>query len=396
MFHTFIGRLKLSISRDPILYTLIISSVAYFLLCYITNPVRPAGIFGYQDKAIYPLGWFGYYDQGEYLKLAHTLASFKLDQLSTTYSYGLGYPLVAVPAIWLGFNKDPFVFFNLVTFVFTVYAVYRVARHFISPLAGFLAGFGLIFATPLIYYTDQPWNSTVCLFAISGIFVIATINKINKWHALVAGFLVGWAFAARYIDIAWLGPLAVACLYRGSFKNLFKVCVFGAIGLSLWVMPVLYSHYRVFGSPFRTPYVNHVGIGGVGGSDQQAGAYSLRRVPNAALGMFVSPRLAGSLDVERGLLVGMFWILASIPGAIILLRKTERKLFFSVFIGATIVATLFYLSFRASTPSSLKYGVLHYFKMFWPGLVILAVAFFDDQLKKTAKFVKNSDISKKS
>ncbi len=371
-------QVKNIVSKDPLLATLLLLSGAYFFLYYITDPARPADMFswlGFNDAAMYPKGWFGYYDQGQYLRLAHTLADFNFSQLHQTYTYGVGYPLVAVPFIWLGFDKDPFVFFNIAVFLFATYAIYKSGRRFISPLGGFLAGFGLVFASPLLHYVDQPWNSTICLLAMSIMLLIASSRKVTRWHALAVGFMVGWVFAARYIDVIWVGLIALASLYRGSLKQLMKLVLYMAIGLILWLAPVLYSHYRIFGSPLRTPYVNH--IGGVGGgSDQQASAYKLNRAPNAALGMFVGPRVAGYPDTDRGLLNDMFWILAAIPGVLLLIKRKHR-VFFTTFLIATIIAFIFYLSFRASTPYSIKYGVFHYFKMFWPGLILCAVAFFD-------------------
>ena len=389
------------IKRDPMMYVLLFLAGSFFFLYYLTDPARPAGIFrgflGFRDIAQYPLGWFGYYDQGEYLKIAHTLASFNFSELNTTYSYGLGYPLVAVPALWLGFNTDPFVFFNFATYLFTVYAVYRVAKELLSPFAGMLAGFATLFATPLIVYTAQPWNSSVCLFGMSGILLVMLKKNVNWKHGLIVGFLAGWAFAARYIDVIWLVPLAAASIYRGSFKQWMKVVAFMIVGILLWVLPVLYSHYKIFGSPLKTPYVNHIGLKD-DSNDQQLNAYKLERIPNAAVGMFLGPRLAGAADNDRGWLITMFWALTAIPGAIIVFRRSERRLFWGTFITVTIAAYLFYLSFRASSPTSLKYGVLHYFKMFWPGLIILSVAFFDRILQKQViekpKSLKKSKLSR--
>jgi 4-amino-4-deoxy-L-arabinose transferase-like glycosyltransferase len=370
-------RLWITMRRDPVLLALLVLAAAYFVLYYFTDPAKPGSVF--------PQGWFGFYDQGQYLREAHTLASLKLSQLHTTYSYGFGYPLVAVPFIWLGFDRDPFVFFNLAAFVFAIYAVYKTAKWLVSPFAGFLAGFGLLFATPLIHYADQPWNSTVCLVVMSAILLALTVKKVNKWHFLLLGILLGWAFAARYVDVIWLGVLALASLYRGSFKTLARQSVFMVIGLAMLVAPVMYSQYKIFGSPLRTPYVNHIGLGGAGGSDQGLAAYNVTRIPKAALALFVSPVLAGSKDNDRGLLIDMFWVLAAVPGAFVLFRGTNRKLFLSCFVVFGLLASLFYLSFRASTPGSLKYGELHYFKMWWPGMVILAAAFFDRLMRLTLK-----------
>jgi energy-converting hydrogenase Eha subunit C len=381
MLKNYLRKLWGAMRRDPVLLVLLVMAAVYFFLYYATDPARPGGIFptilGHRDSTLYNLGWYGFYDQSQYLRLAHTLAGFHLHQLKYTYTYGLGYPLVAIPAIWLGFNKDPFVFFNFAAFIFSIYAIYKVAYKLISPFAGFIAGFGLLFATPLLHYVDQPWNSTVCLVAMSVILLTLTVKKITKWHALLIGLVVGWAFAARYIDVIFLGALGLACMYRGSIKSLYKPIVYMAVGGAIFALPVFVSQYKIFGSPFRTPYVNHLGIGGVDGSDQGLKAYSAKRIPNAALAIFVSPRLAGSHDNDRGLLIDFFWALAAIPGLVLLIKKKKHVLFMYTLLATAILSALFYLSFRASTSGALKYGELHYFKMFWPCFVLLAAAFFD-------------------
>jgi len=367
--------------RDPVMLTLLITAACYFFLYYLTNPIRPGGvfptIFGRADSSPANIGWYNFYDQGQYLREAHTLASLRFHELYQTYTYGIGYPLVAVPAIWLGFGKDPFVFFNFLAFIFAIYAIYKVAYKLISPIAGLLAGFGLLFATPLIHYTDQPWNSTVCLVVMSVVLLTLTVKTVTKKRAFILGLLVAWAFAARYVDVFFLGALALAAVYRGSFKALAKHALYIIAGGMIIMIPVLYSQYKVFGSPFRTPYVNHLGIGGVDGSDQGLRAYSLRRVPKAALALFVSPRLAGAPDGDRGLLIDFFWALLAIPGVILLLKKKNNVVFFRTLLVVGFIASVFYLSFRASTASSLKYGELHYFKMFWPCLALMAASFLD-------------------
>jgi hypothetical protein len=377
MFKSVIYHLRKTLTKDPALLVLLVMAATYFLLYYITDPTLPGDVYFNEKSVKSSVGWFGFWDQSQYIRIARDLAHFNFGDLHQAYTYGLGYPLVAVPFIWLGLASDPFVIFNFSAFLLVIFAVYKTAKKLISPSAGWLAGFGLVFATPLIQYVITPWNSTVCLLTISVILLTAISNKVTKWHAFILGFVVGWSFAARYVDILWLGLLALACLYRGSLKALAKQTVFVLLGLCLWVIPVLYSHNVYFGSPFKTPYANHIGLGGIGGSDQGLNAYKLSNVPDAALGMFISPKIAGSPDIDRGWLINMFWVLAAIPGAFILMKRGDKRLFWGTLVVVTVVAFVFYLSFRASTSSSIKYGVLHYFKMFWPGLVLLAAAFFD-------------------
>lgn len=372
------------IKRNRAVITLLVFAAGYFCLYYITDPTRPADVFNwlFNDNALYPEGWWGYYDQSQYLGMANALSDFSGQALQSVYSYGLGYPVVAVPAIWLGFTKDPFVFFNFAVFLFAIFAVYKAGERFFSPTTGVLAGFGLAFATPLVAYTAQPWNSTVCLLAMSGILLIASCKIVSWRHALIGGFLIGWAFAARYIDVLWFAPLFLVAIYRGDIKKLLQYCGIGLIGGLIWLVPVLYSHNHFFGSPLRTPYVNHLGLNDES-SDQALGSYQLSRVEPAFKGMMLGPRIAGSSDTDRGFFVLAFWTLAAAPGIILVFRRKNHRLFLGTLFVVTVTGWLFYLSFRASTPASLKFGILHYFKMFWPGVVLLAAAFFEAQLRHT-------------
>lgn len=355
---------------DPILVVLILMAGAYFLLRYSAHPMEPTPLKN---------GWFGFFDQGSYLDLARTLADRHFGLLKQTYTFGLGYPLVAVIPLVLGNPLDPFKWFNLLTFVTAVAACYQFGKHFISTRAGFLAAFGLAFASPLVEYTVQPWNSTVTLFALAILMLFATLKRTTILTALTAGLLVGWVFAARYIDVVWLGLLALTCLYRSglTIKRLAVLVVVMGVGLSVTVGGVLYSHYKVLGSPFKTPYTKHIGLGTDTASDQAASSYGFDNIGNDTLGIFVSPKLAGSKDEQQGLLMGMAWVLAAIPGFYFLIRDRRSRLVAATMLGIFIVSSLFYLSFRASTAEQVKYGVLHYFKFQWPLLAVAAAAGFE-------------------
>jgi hypothetical protein len=76
-------------------------------------------------------------------------------------------------------------------------------------------------------------------------------------------------------------------------------------------------------------------------------------------------------------------------------RNLKYRVFVGSFVAMTAVAWLFYLSFRASTPGSLKYGELHYFKMFWPGIVLFAAALFDNLLRPILANVTTKSATKK-
>jgi hypothetical protein len=212
--------------------------------------------------------------------------------------------------------------------------------------------------------------------------LVAVANKIKPWHFALLGLMVGWSFSARYADALFLGVLALASLYRGSVKSMLKPILLMAVGVLVVVLPVFYAHDRIFGSPFKTPYVLHI-MNGTDTSDQQLTSYSIGKVPRKSVAILAGPRLLGLPDPSRGLLVDMFWSLLAIPGAYILLRKTPNKLFVATLAGFMIVVSLFYLSFRGTDVDSVEFGLLHYFKMLWPGAVIFAAAFLDHQINKS-------------
>jgi hypothetical protein len=369
--------------RDRVLTVLLAATAAYFVVYLLSDPNLPGGaaspLSGWFNPppSAYP-GWFGGHDQGQYLNIAHTLAGLHFGQLATkqVYTYGIGYPIVGVPGIWLGFLKDPFVFFDLFAFVFVTYAVYRAGSRLISPVAGLFAAFGLVFATPLILYVDQPLNSTISMVVMAFLLLTLVADEVTRPRAFALGMMLGWSYAARFIDVVWLGVIAVACVYRDSWRDLTRRLFTPAlVGLLLVVVPVLYLNYRAFGSPFSTPYVNHLRTGA--GSDQGLASYHLRQVPNSFLGIFVSPLWAGSTIFYRGLLINFFWALGAIPGFVILWRRGRRRAFLVAAGVMLIVDYVFYLSFRADGNYSLAYGVLHYFKDFWPIIALFAAGLID-------------------
>jgi hypothetical protein len=59
-----------------------------------------------------------------------------------------------------------------------------------------------------------PWNSTVSLVALAEILLLGTSPRSAWWHPYAIGALVAWGFAARYVDVLWLGALGVVAALR--------------------------------------------------------------------------------------------------------------------------------------------------------------------------------------
>jgi hypothetical protein len=345
---------------------IVLFAAAYFSYMYITEPTRP----GSSPNS----GWLSYFDQSAYMKQA---VATKARNLSDYFVYGPVYPLLAVPFLWLGFYTNALFFFNIFSFVFVTLALFYYVRSVSRQSLGLVAALGLVFATPLAQYTVVPWNSTVCLVSMGILFFVASSKSKTLSYKLVSllALACGLAFGARYIDVVWVfvASAALLLLRHNSFK---KVVILGLMTLAL-CLPVLGAHYKVFGSPLKTPYVLHTSMNGDGVTDQNLEAYSLKRIPHAAYGMFVSPKLAGSPDLARGLLATSFWLLAAFAFPFAKGISREHRSFLLALLGLAILHSLFYLSFRASGPGAVKFGTLHYFKMFWPALVALSVLTID-------------------
>jgi hypothetical protein len=348
---------------DPLLAALVVSAALYFAYRYAIDPTRPGMAF--------QRGWFGYFDQSQYLRMAHDLSEFRLP--ANHFLYGVGYPVVAVPFIWLGLDYDPWLLFDGAAFVFASAATFVVTERIFGRLAAGIAGFGLVFATPLVVYCVTPWNSTVSLVALTGILLLGTSRRPASWHPYAIGSLVAWAFAARYVDALWLGAIgAVAVAPSPSGRAWRRLLAAGATALVL-AMPVLVAQQRAFGSPFTTPYSLHVGSGNTT-TDDQWSAYDLGKVPRSAFGVFISPYLLGAKQPGSPLLADMFWTIAAVPGAVIAFMSGRFRLLLVVTVVGWIAATVFYLSFRATGAGGIQYGTLHYFKMWWPVAAMLSAA----------------------
>jgi hypothetical protein len=339
-------------------------AAAFFAYAYVTDPGRPG--------ELEPLGWFGADDQGAYLQLAKDLAHFRLPE--GDFTYGIGYPLLAVPSIWLGLDYDPFALADGLVFVFVAMATYVTALRMSggSRVVAGIAGYGLVFASPLVWFVDKPWNSTASLFAASVILLLATSPTPRPWHPVAMGLAVGLGFAARYVDVIWLAALAAAGILAGR-RAVRTSALLTATGSALLVVGlVLVAHGVVLGSVFDTPYGSHLSPVAAG-SDQDLGSYDITKVPEGAFGEFVSPFLLGQRFGGQPFLQGMFWSLLAIPGAVLVLRRRARwRLLVAAIAAGFVASAVFYLSFRGSGPGAVQFGGLHYFKMWWPSLAILA------------------------
>jgi hypothetical protein len=347
---------------DPLVWILGALAVALFTYIYVIDPGRP-GEFT-------PVGWFGFADQGQYLQMTRELSEWGLGEDS--FRYGLGYPILAVPFLWIGLDYDPFAIINGIAFVFTIVGTYTVGVRLQGRLLGGIAALGLLFATPLVSFTVQPWNSTVSLIALVLVLLIATSPRIGLLPAVGLGVAVGMAFAARYVDVVFVGAVALAAV-TARRREWHGRDIFIAAGVGLAIIAVvLVAHQIVLGSAFTTPYESHV-RGETTGSDQDLSAYRLSAIPESTFGMFVSPFLLGQRYGGEPMLQGAFWFLLAIPGVFVAWRRlvTQRAVLVTSVV-ASVISVLLYASFQGAGAGSVQFGSLHYFKMWWPLWALLA------------------------
>lgn len=312
------------------------------------------------------LGWFTFSDQSSYLREAKILASGQFPS-KKFYVYGIGYPITAVPALLVGESRDPFAPFNAIAFAIAMVNVVIIGARLRSLAFGVVCAALLLFGTPLLDLTYVPWSSTVTLLVVTTVLMFATVARPTLVIAGIIGVGAGWCLATRYVDGAFPLLMTVGTYLRRPKAIGVALTVFGVIALA-----VLWSQWAILGSPFTTPYVAHTGPGGVGISDQNVGAYDLTAVPKRFFGVVTGLEGGHRLPGEP-LGARFFWGILAPFGLWFLFRERHplRNVFVAAF-ATSILATIFYLSFRASGAGMLQFGGLHYFKAWFPLWALLA------------------------
>jgi hypothetical protein len=343
-------------------------SLVFFLYFYWLNLARPG--------AYYEKGWFGWYDQGQYLNMARDMASFSLP--AEHYVYGLGYPILGA-VFYKIYALDPFLIPNALMFVGTILLTYMSARKYLSDELSLCSSLILLFATPLATYVTVPWSSTVSLFCLSVLFYIASIGKRNRYTSMLVGICVAWTFSARFVDAVFLVPLAVAFFIESrNEKNLARDAAVAIISAGIILSMVLLTQQIYFGSAFKTPYFH------LENDYPGLGIFDISRIPDSIFSVFINPFMKYD-QVEAPLLINAFIFIFSPLGAISMLRTNHRLEWLALLIGF-VLALSFYSSFIAFDAYDIKYGCIHYIKMWFPVLSILSVSGIFYLLSQKSKF----------
>lgn len=341
-----------------VLAAVVVVSLAIFAYAYAIHPARPG--------ALNPPGWWNFYDQGKYLELARELADARMPSRSS-YFYGLGYPVLAVPFVWFRPAGDAFVVVNALAFAATMVMVFVLGKRLRSTGFGVASAGAIVFATPLLDTMVVPWNTTVTVVAVLVALVVATSDRPLGWmHGVALGLAVGMAFAARYVDMlfpALIGAVALARSGRGSWRP-----ALGAAGVALLIaIPVLATQEAVLGSPFRTPYSQHQGKAGAGTNQQSLSNLEPRRIPRNFFEVFVDGKSDGKRQEVDPIGRQFLWAVLAPVGAVLLFRRRHRL---AVPLGAALVVSalgsLLYLSYPGSRGDQLIFGNIHYWKAWFP------------------------------
>jgi hypothetical protein len=359
------------------------ASIVVFFAAYAVSASRPGATT--RD------GYYGWADQSNYRSEARALADGVLPGIDYDYernqpkpsydpsrrplydyAYGLGYPVLGVPATLLGMRSDPFLVPDALLFAAEIAIVVVLGARLRSLTFGLLTAGALVFATPLLEYSVVPWSDTITTLAVLvALLVVTDPDDHPAGHAVALGGAIGICFAARYVDAllpATIGAVGLLLRRPRAVRALLGATFIAA----LFAIPVLWSQAVVFGSPLRTPYAHHVRAGSAA-SDQDLGAFDLGRVPRSFVEVFVRGEANGAPTPVAPMLVDFRWIVFAPVGLFALVRRNRsaRRVYLAAAM-ASVAGTVFYLSFRASTGGDLVNHNLRYFVVWVPLWALLS------------------------
>jgi hypothetical protein len=298
---------------------------------------------------------------------------------SENYFYGIGYPILGA-IFYKIYPTNPFLVPNLFLYVITMLLYYRIAEAYLNKELALIALLLMMLGTQITDFFVVPWNNISSLVGIGVLIYIAiVVDKINIWHSVVVGLVIGWVFAARYVDAIFLFPIAGFIFFKAIRNNGYheaKYFIISAIILLMIVGVVLHTHKMVFSSYFKTPYHKHTSMTN-GGDQFSSAAFQLKRAPDHLYSIIVNPHQfhhIGYLKFNTPMLGYSFFFVFSLPGFI--LQTFDKKDSLSgILFGSMVIAFIFYGSFSATRASDLKYNCLRYFSMWYPVMTIMGVLF---------------------
>jgi len=197
--------------------------------------------------------WLNWHDQSYYYNMMYELANGYLTQ--ETFRYGIGYPILAVPFYFL-IGADALFIPNLMAFAGTIYLSYGIFRSLSDDLSSKVAILLLVFATTFPYHHIIWWSHGIVIFSFTLICYLALERELSNKSLLLIGFLTGYSFFTRYVEIIIFIPMVVYLIWRKKLKGLTLVTL-GAIPP---ILATFLAHWLIFGNPLMTPYRTELGF----------------------------------------------------------------------------------------------------------------------------------------
>jgi hypothetical protein len=321
--------------------------------------------------------WMDWYDQGQYLRMTQAIRSWSLTR--ETFTYGWGYPILGVPFASLA---NPFYFVNIAIFLLWAMLTYRaLASQFGRGVAACALGISVGWLSVGEYVLTIPWNSAVSILALASLlYYLWTRTHHGTSTALILGLVLGWTFAARYVDAVLLAPLAIPPVKRllsGTASRRRKVLAVsgGALVASLLIGGTLYLQHQLFGSVWTTPYKFHYLPGQTSRSDQDISTYDLSRSPRNLYQVWIDHRGADPQQrMGRKAIGARLPLLYLAPVGVVLtfLFPFAQRGTLLLLLVVFAAWNLFYGSYHLA-PHNLPYGAYRYVAGWFPLLTALSL-----------------------
>lgn len=347
------------------LFVILFSSII-FVFFYWTDINRPG--------VLYSLGWYQIWsDQSQYYNMVQGIAHGNLGN----FQYPIGYPFLGYLSSLI-FPKDPFLLVDLVIFDLVIYLSYEVYSSFFNEALSILGVIFLSMTSVSLFYI--PWTSTVS--ALSFIFVIYIFvkKKYNLLFALLAGISLALAFAARIADIVPVG-IAFTVYLIGMFKynkdEFKRSSILSFLTMLIIVVVTTFINYKFSGS-ILGPYTSSILSQG----------FNVRAIPFKIYGYLINAyTFHGEANHIFPPLLRYNFLFIFIPfGLFYMLRNRKDRLFGWLITASFIGWSILYIPFVAITGFTLKYGSLHYIKMFFPLFVLISLYAISKMVYESSKF----------
>lgn len=340
-----------------------LATMFWYFLSYIIHPVAPG------NNEQYLGGWNIWHDQSLYLKSAQALA--RLSQPQEVYVYPLGYPAIIAPFVRF-LPRHAFLLPNLFFAIGIAICFYSACKAYVSKAEAFSLTVFFIFASALasnkfihgrLVWENAiivPWNLIPVFFAAYLTSYLIIFQQTTSLKLVCASTAIGIAFFCRPPDALFLFVIYAASLVDlKTLRERVWALVILAIPTGIFAIITLISKLIVYGTWYsRYDLV----VRDVGFSFHNI-LYKLYLV--FADGMPI--HLYGDLM----LIPLMPWILLIIPGLLLLVRYTTKKVYFLM--AAILLCVVIYVSFNGMAPTNVySHHGYRYFAWFFPWLGLFA------------------------